>query len=83
MILKSWPPILHNSGICDQILRRSSKAKTIWRANLPIWYKVLWSRDAVGNEFPDDSEFKDLFREAEHLFIQAEVCVFLRMRLVL
>ena len=39
--------------------------------------------DAVGNKFPDDFEFKDLFREAEHFFIQAEVCVCLRTRLVL
>jgi len=31
--------------------------------------------DAAGNEFLDDSEFKDLFRVAENLFIQAEVCV--------
>jgi|AntRauMFilla1563_2_1112583.scaffolds.fasta_scaffold09496_4 hypothetical protein len=38
--------------------------------------------DAVGNEFPDDSEFKDLFREAENLFIQAEVRECLQTRLV-
>ena len=38
--------------------------------------------DAVDNEVSDDSEFKDLFREAENLCIQAEVCRCLQMRLV-